>query len=75
MVEQKMSGAKSLIVSEKTILKAAAQAARQGRDWVLRLKLTTLGMDLAVMKWPSAATLIKTWEELSHEIDVNYYEC
>jgi hypothetical protein len=63
MVEQKMSGAKSLIVSEKTILKAASQAARRSRDWVLRLKLTELDMDLAVMKWPTASTLIKQWEE------------
>jgi len=63
MVEQKMSGAKSLIVSEKTILKAVSQAARRGRDWVLRLKLTSLGLDLAVMNWPSAASLIKSWEE------------
>lgn len=63
MVEQKMSGAKSLVVSEKTILKAASQAARRSRDWVLRLKLTELDMDLAIMKWPSAATLIKSWEE------------
>ena len=63
MIEQKMSAAKRLTVSNQTINKAAAQAGSQGLDWVLRFKLTHLDADLAVMRWVTASTLIKQWEE------------
>ena len=62
MVEQKMSGAKSLTISESTILKAAAQAAKYGRTWVLRLMLPKLNLDVAVLPWYSAIGAIKAWD-------------
>lgn len=63
MVEEKRTEADSYRLGRDTLLKAMTQAARQGKDWVMKVRLPTLNMVLAVMRWDSALSLINGNED------------
>ncbi len=63
MVEEKRTEADSYRLSGKTLLKAMAQAAKQGKDWVFKIRLPKHGIVLAVMRWDSALSLINGRED------------
>lgn len=63
MVEQKRTEADSFRLDGKTLLKAMAQAAKQGKDWIFKVKLVKHDITLAVMRWENAQSLVNGNEE------------
>lgn len=63
MVEEKHTEAGEFRLKMSTISKAMAQAARQGKDWVIKLRLPKLNIILAIMRWESALSLVNGNED------------
>ena len=59
MIEEKRWTGGDIPMKINDVTKAAAQAQRQRKDWVFRIRLPTLRQTLAVMNWDSAVDLIR----------------